>query len=76
MSNVFGKDGLQILNGFMMGKSVKAILEHTENKLIKSRSGEIKAAAKVELRENDIFVLKLLVKTIEHLNGACSAGGS
>lgn len=68
LSDVFGKAGMEILNGLMAGKTVEAILEHTENKQLKNRCDEIKAVAKGALSENDIFVLKQLTETIEHLN--------
>jgi len=69
LSDVFGKAGMIILNGLMAGKSVECILEHTENKWLKSRCDEIKAVARGALSETDIFVLKQLTDTIEHLNG-------
>lgn len=69
LSDVFGKAGMEILNGLMAGKTVEAILEHTKNKQLKNRCEEIKSVAKGALSENDIFVLKHLTETIEHLNG-------
>ncbi len=69
LSDVFGKAGMEILNGLMAGKTVEAILEHTENKQLMSRCDEIKSVAKGALSENDIFLLKHLTETIEHLNG-------
>jgi transposase len=69
LSDVFGKAGMEILNGLMAGKSVEAILEHTESKQLLSRYDEIKSVAKGALSENDIFVLRQLTQTIEHLNG-------
>lgn len=69
LSDVFGRAGMEILNGLMAGKTVEAVLEHTENKQLRSRCEEIKAVAKGALSENDIFVLKHLTETIEHLNG-------
>jgi transposase len=68
LSDVFGKAGMEILNGLMAGKSVEYILEHTENKHLKSRCDEIKTVAKGALSENDIFVLKHLTQTIKHLD--------
>ena len=68
LKDVFGKGGMEILNGLMAGKSVECILEQTENKYLKSRCDEIKAVAKGSLSENDIFMLKRLTDTIEHLN--------
>jgi len=69
LTDVFGKGGMEILNGLMTGKSVEHILEHTENKRLKNRCEEIKSVAKGALSENDIFVLKQLTETIEQLNG-------
>jgi transposase len=60
---------MEILNGLMAGKTVEAILEQTDNKKLKSRCDEIKTVAKGALSENDIFVLKKLTETIQHLNG-------
>jgi transposase len=46
LSDVFGKAGMEILNGLMAGKTVEAVLERTENKQLKSRCEVIKAVAK------------------------------
>jgi transposase len=69
LTDVFGKAGMEILNGLMAGKTIESILEHTESKRLKSKCDEIKSVAKGALSENDIFVLKKLTETIEHLNG-------
>jgi transposase len=69
LSDVFGKAGKEILNGLMAGKTVEYILEHTENKLLKSRCDEIKSVARGSLSETDIFELKKLTETIKHLDG-------
>ena len=68
LSDVFGKSGMEILNGLMAGKSVEYILDHTQSKHLKSRCDEIKSVARGALSENDIFVLKHLTETIKHLN--------
>lgn len=68
LSDVFGKAGMEILNGLMAGKTVEAILEHTESKRLRSRCEEIKSVAKGALSENDVFVLKQLTRTMENLN--------
>jgi transposase len=68
LSDVFGKAGMEILNGLMAGKTVEAILEQTQSKQLKSKSDEIKAVARGALSENDIFVLKELTQTIEQLS--------
>jgi len=68
LSDIFGKAGMEILNGLMAGKTVEAILEHTENNQLKKRCDEIKTAAKGSLSETDIFELKKLTETIKHLD--------
>jgi transposase len=68
LSDVFGKAGIEILEGLMAGKTNETILEHTQNKWLKNRCDEIKAVAKGALSENDIFVLNQLTETVEHLN--------
>jgi transposase len=68
LSDVFGKAGREILEGLMAGKTVEAILEHTENKWLKNRCDEVKAVAKGALSESDIFLLKELTEMVEHLN--------
>jgi len=68
LTDVFGKAGMEILNGLMAGKSVEAILEHAESKQLKSKAEEIRSVARGALSENDIFVLKHLTGTIKHLN--------
>ncbi len=68
LSDVFGKAGREILEGLMAGKTVEAILEHTQNKWLKSRCDEVKAVAKGALSESDIFLLKEHTEMIEHLN--------
>lgn len=72
LSDVFGKAGKEILEGLMAGKSVEAILEHTQNRWMKNRCDEIKAVAKGALSENDIFVLKQLTEMVNHLSGQIS----
>lgn len=68
LKDVFGKAGMEILNGLMAGETVEAILERTENEWLKEKSDEIKAVAKGALSEEDIFVLKQLTDVITHLD--------
>jgi transposase len=69
LKDVFGKAGTEILNGLMAGKTVEAILEQTENKWLWEKSEEIKAVATGALSEEDIFLLKELTDTVNHLDG-------
>lgn len=68
LKDVFGKAGKEILEGLMVGKTVEAVLEQTQNTWLKNRSDEIKAVARGALSEEDIFVLKELTDTVNHLN--------
>jgi len=68
LSDVFGKAGREILEGLMDGRSVEAILEHTENRWLRNRCDEIKAVAKGALSESDIFLLKQYTEMIEYLS--------
>jgi|WetSurMetagenome_2_1015567.scaffolds.fasta_scaffold14151_3 transposase len=68
LTDVFGKAGTEILNGLMAGKTVEAILKHTENKWLKNKREEIEAVAKGGLSDSDIFLLKEFTEMIDALN--------
>lgn len=68
LTDVFGKAGMEILNGLMAGKTVESILQQTSSNYLKSRGEEIRAVATGALSETDIFELKTLTETINHLN--------
>lgn len=68
LKDVFGKAGTEVLNGLMAGKTVEAILEQTENGWLKEKGDEIRAVAKGALSEEDIFLLKELTDTVNHLD--------
>ena len=68
LTDIFGKAGMEILNGLMEGKTIETILETTKNKQLKNRCEEIKSVAKGALSENDIFVLQQLTVTIDNIN--------
>jgi len=67
LSDLFGKAGTELLEGLLAGKTVKAILENTENKQLKAKSAEIEAVAQGALSEIDHFVLEQLIRTINNL---------
>jgi transposase len=52
----------------MDGKTVEAILEHTENNWLRNRCDGIKAVTQGALSESDIFLLKQYTEMIEYLN--------
>jgi transposase len=69
LSDIFGKAGLEILEGLMEGESVDDILEHTENRWLKKRGDEIKEVVKGVLSESDIFILKQCVDMVKQVEG-------
>jgi transposase len=67
LSDLFGKAGKEILEGLMEGKTVDAILEHTENRWLRNRADEISAVVKGVLSQSDIFVLKQCVDMVNEV---------
>jgi len=68
LSDIFGKAGLEILEGLMEGKTIDEILEHTENKWLKKRKDEIREVVKGILSQSDIFILKQCVDVVKQLD--------
>lgn len=68
LSDVFGKAGLEVLNGLMDGKSVDAILKDTNNKTLKKKADEIQAVVRGILSQSDIFILKECVDIIKQVD--------
>jgi len=67
LSDIFGKAGLEILEGLMEGKTVNQILEHTENRWLKKREDEVREVVKGVLSQCDIFFLKQCVDMVKHV---------
>jgi len=76
LSDIFGKAGLEILEGLMEGKTIDDILEYTSNKLMKKRGDEIREVVKGILSESDIFILKQCVDMVKQLDEKILEGGS
>ncbi|MCL1970615.1 MAG: hypothetical protein FWF66_04070 [Candidatus Bathyarchaeota archaeon] len=69
LSDLFEKAETELLEGLLAGKTVKAIVETSENKQLKAKSAEIEAVAQGTLSEIDHFVLEQLIRTINNLTG-------
>jgi transposase len=68
ISDIFGKSGLKILSGILEGKPIKQVMKGIKNKLITKKKELIEAAICGNLSDNDIFVIKQSLETIQHLN--------
>jgi len=69
LSDIFGKAGLEILEGLMEGKTIDRILEQTENRWLKKREDEIREVVKGILSQSDIFILKQCVDMVKQVEG-------
>jgi transposase len=68
LSDVFGKAGLEVLNGLMDGKSVDTILRDTNSKMLKKKADEIKTVVRGVLNQSDIFILKECVDMVKQVD--------
>lgn len=67
LSDIFGKAGLEILEGLMDGKTIEEILERTENRWLRKREEEIREVVKGILSQSDIFILKQCVDMVRQV---------
>jgi len=68
LSDIFGKAGRTVLEGFTQGRSIESIIDTSGSRLLKKRREEIKTAVKGALDETDIFILKELLDLIDSLD--------
>jgi len=68
LSDVFGKAGMEVLEGLMQGKAIDTIIEQSKSKLLKQRRDEVVEVVKGSLSQVDIFVLKECVDEVRHLD--------
>lgn len=76
LSDIFGKAGLEILEGLMEGKTINEILEHTENRWLRKREEEIREVVKGILSQSDIFILKQCVDMVRQVEEKVLEGDS
>jgi transposase len=67
LSDIFGKAGIEILNGLMEGKTIEEILTNTKNKWLVAKKDELTEVAKGSLGEVDMFVLDELTRSADAL---------
>lgn len=67
-TDIFGKSGIELVNGLISGRPIETIIGGTNNNWIKKRSEEIKQAVKGTLGSTQAFVIKEcteIIKTID-----------
>ena len=68
LSDVFGKMGMDILEGIMKGKTIDAIVEQSRNGRLRRRRDEMARVVKGSLSQVDVFILKECVDGVKHLD--------
>jgi transposase len=68
LSSVFGKAGMDVLNGLMMGKGLDEIVDGSSSRLLKARRDELEKVVRVGLDEEDVFVLQRCLRMINSLD--------
>jgi len=69
LHSVFGKAGMEVLNGLMTGKSLDEIVNESNSRLLKERRGELEKVVRAGLDQEDVFVLKRCLRMVESLDG-------
>ncbi len=67
-TDIFGKSGIELVNGLISGKPIEAIIGDTDNNRIKKRSEEIKQAVKGTLGSTQAFVIKECTEIIQTID--------
>ncbi len=67
-TDIFGKSGIELVNGLISGKPIEAIIGETDNSRIKKRSEEIKQAVKGTLGSTQAFVIKECTEIIQTID--------
>jgi transposase len=68
-TDMFGKSGIELVNGLISGQSIEAIIGSTDNRWIKKRAEEIKQAVKGTLGTTQAFVIKECLEVIKTIDG-------
>jgi transposase len=68
LHSVFGKAGMEVLEGLMAGKSLEGILNQSRSRVLKERRGELEEVVRSGLDEEDIFIMKRCLRMIERLD--------
>jgi transposase len=68
LHSVFGRAGMEVLEGLMAGKSLEEIVSKSRSKVLKERRNELEEVVRNGLDEEDVFVLKRCLRMIERLD--------
>jgi transposase len=68
LNSVFGKAGMEILNGLMAGKSLDEIVNESKSRVLKEKRNELEKVVRAGLDEEDVFVLKRCLRMVESLD--------
>jgi transposase len=67
-TDIFGKSGIELVNGLISGRPIETIIGGTNNNWIKKRSEEIKQAVKGTLGTTQAFVIKECTEIIQTID--------
>ncbi|MBS7270345.1 MAG: IS110 family transposase, partial [Candidatus Freyarchaeota archaeon] len=68
LSDIFGKAGMEILEGLMSGKTIEEIINQSQNKWLKQKGEELAGVVGGALSQADMFVLGQCVNMVKYLN--------
>jgi len=68
LSDIFGKAGMEILEGLINGKTVEDIIDQSQNKWLRKRKGEIVRVVGGALSQVDMFILGKCVSMVKCLD--------
>jgi transposase len=68
LRSVFGKSGMEVLEGLMAGKRLNEIVSQSRSRVLKERLSDLEGVVRNSLDEEDVFVLKRCLRMIERLD--------
>jgi transposase len=68
LRDIFGKAGVEVLEGLMAGRSLDEIVEQSRSRILKEKRAELEKVVRAGLDEEDVFVLKRCLRMIERLD--------
>jgi transposase len=68
LRSMFGKSGMEILEGLMAGRCLNEIVSQSRSKVLRERMSDLEGIVRNSLDEEDVFVLKRCLRVIERLD--------
>jgi len=68
LSNVFGRGGMEVLNGLMAGRSLDEIIHESHSRVLKEKQGELERVVRSGLDQEDVFQLQRCLRMIRSLD--------